>query len=86
MSLVTSNDTDPAERARDAAADGSGKNFGIMWRVNGEAIWSKGARTWGPPLPPWGLGLSNGPGEQGRPHRVQGGAVRREFQLGYQNM
>ena len=48
MSLVTSNDTDPAERARDAAADGSGKNFGIMWRVNGEAIWSKGARTWGP--------------------------------------
>jgi len=42
MSLVTTNDTDPVERAKDEGADGSG-SFGVLWRVNGEAIWSKGA-------------------------------------------
>ena len=40
MSLVTTNDTDAAEREKDAAADGSG-SFGVLWRINGEAIWSK---------------------------------------------
>ena len=40
MSLVTTNDTDAAEREKDASADGSG-SFGVLWRINGEAIWSK---------------------------------------------
>jgi beta-mannosidase len=42
MSLVTTNDTDPAERRRDATADGSG-TLGILWRINGAPIWSRGA-------------------------------------------
>jgi beta-mannosidase len=42
MSLVTTNDTDATEREKDREADGSG-SFGVMWRINGEAIWSKGA-------------------------------------------
>lgn len=42
MSLVTTNDTDATARANDEDADGSG-SFGVMWRINGEAIWSKGA-------------------------------------------
>ena len=42
VSLVTTNDTDAATVARDVGADGSG-NHGMLFRVNGAALWTRGA-------------------------------------------
>ena len=44
VALVTYNDSDPKQRAAAAHASGSGQH-GMLFRVNGVALWTRGANV-----------------------------------------
>jgi beta-galactosidase/beta-glucuronidase len=57
FALVTGNDTDPSYVAASKGADGTEK-LGMLWRINGAAIFSKGGPDRLPPVCLWGAAVA----------------------------